>query len=70
MKAYEALWEEYDKLTDSSADKKRMKEVLGSLKKAPNKTRSTRKAKKAPATKKDVADNDASTISKNYSEYM
>lgn len=38
MKAYEVLWEEYDKLTDSSADKKRMKEVLGSLKKAPNKT--------------------------------
>ena len=39
--------------------------------KAPNKTRSTRKTKKAPATKKAAdADKDVSTISKDYSEYM
>lgn len=41
--------------------------------KAPNKTQSTRKTKKAPATKKVAdaeADKDVRTISKDYSEYM
>lgn len=39
-------------------------------KKAPSKARSTRKTTKAAAVKKDATDNDASTISKDYSEYM
>ncbi len=39
-------------------------------KKASAKTRGTRKTKKNATAKKDATDNDASTISKDYSEYM
>lgn len=69
IKHDDASTEQEDAATEAPAEKT-ASPTPEPKKKTSGKTRSTRKTTKTAAVKKDIDDNDASTISKDYSEYM